>query len=112
MTEQEQRQFQIDRINKMSYQPASYDDYDNAMQQHLDNELIQRGYTKRSPIQYTNSTNPRWAQDAKDWQSHLDEVMNYGLEVMNAYNAGEAVPTLEEFKSNLPKIKWTVEISE
>jgi len=86
-------------------------DYDNAMEAHLAAERNARGYTTRSPIEYTNSTNPRWAQDAKDWQAHLDAVMNYGLEVMNKYEAGEPVPTLEEFKAALPVIQWTVTVA-
>lgn len=83
--------------------------YDNAMEDHLDAEKSARGYTKREPSDYTNSTVERYRQDAADWTAHRDAVMLYGLEIQNKAARGETVPTLEEFKVGLPKIVWTVQ---
>lgn len=87
--------------------PSTFKDYDNAMEAHLDAEKSERGYTKREPSDYRGSSNPRWAQDADDWISHRDAVMEYGLDIENKAKRGETVPTLDEFKANLPKIVWT-----
>ena len=87
--------------------PVTFEDYDRAMEAHLDKEKADRGYTKREPSDYRGSSNPRWAQDAEDWIAHRDAVMEYGLEVENKAKRGEPVPTLDEFKTNLPKIVWT-----
>lgn len=90
---------------------VSIGDYDAAMENHLRAERDARGYTMRSPIEYTNSKNPRWAADAADWQAHLDEVMTYGLNVMNLFAAGEPIPDLQTFTENLPKITWSFDQS-
>ena len=84
-------------------------DYDNLMEQHLKEERIARGYTKREPSDYVDSTIERWAQDAQDWIAHRDEVMLYALEIENHYQETGEAPTLAEFKENLPKITWTIE---
>lgn len=89
--------------------PVTFGDYDAAMEAHLEAEKAARGYTKREPSDYAGSSNPRWAQDAKDWIAHRDAVMEYGLSVENMAKAGESVPTLDEFRANLPKIVWTLE---
>lgn len=87
--------------------PVTFNDYDRVMEAHLDAEKAERGYTKREPSDYAGSSNPRWAQDAADWIAHRDAVMEYGLEVENKAKRGEPIPTLDEFKANLPKIVWT-----
>lgn len=83
------------------------EDYDKALQKHIYNVRCQRGYTTRQPSYYQNSSVLRWRQDAKDWVSFLDSCMLYGLQVQNNYKQGKEVPTLQEFKKNLPKIVWT-----
>ena len=83
--------------------------YDSAMEAHLDAEKAERGYTKREPSDYANSTVPRYKQDADDWTKHRDAVMLYGLDILNKAARGEPVPTLEEFKAGLPVITWTEE---
>lgn len=83
--------------------------YDGAMEAHLDAEKAARGYTKREPSDYANSTVPRYKQDAADWTAHRDAVMLYGLDILNKAARGEPVPTLTEFKANLPVIHWTEE---
>lgn len=81
-------------------------DYDRIMEQHIAAARIDRGYTTREPDAYLNSTVPRWKQDAEDFVAFRDEVMLYGLQVQNDYAAGKPVPSLEEFKANLPVIHW------
>ena len=98
-------------IKEFIYIPT-LQDYDNIMEQHLYDERVARGYTKREPSDYFNSTNERWAQDAQDWITHRDIVMEYALEVENNYQETGEAPTLEEFKANLPKITWTYTLSE
>ena len=98
---------------KWLYEPLSVEEltalYDSAMEEHLDAEKAERGYTKREPSGYTNSTVPRYKQDAADWTAHRDAVMLYGLDVLNKAARGEPVPTLAEFKAALPVIHWTEE---
>ena len=98
---------------KLVYEPLSVDEltaiYDSAMEEHLDAEKAERGYTKREPSDYANSTVPRYKQDADDWTKHRDAVMLYGLDILNKAARGEPVPTLAEFKANLPVIHWTEE---
>lgn len=98
---------------KWAYEPLSIEEmtrlYDAAMEEHLDAEKAERGYTKREPSDYANSTVPRYKQDADDWTKHRDAVMLYGLEILNKAARGEQVPTLAEFKAALPVIHWTEE---
>lgn len=98
---------------KLVYEPMSVEEltaiYDAAMEEHLDAEKAERGYTKREPSDYANSTVPRYRQDADDWTRHRDAVMLYGLDVLNKAARGEPVPTLSEFKDGLPVIHWTEE---
>lgn len=88
--------------------PVTKDDYDKAMEEHLLNERIARGYTLREPSDYKDDPYERFAQDAKDWIAHRSMVMVYGLQVQNDYEEGKEIPTLEEFKERLPKIEWTI----
>lgn len=88
--------------------PPTLEDYDKAMEDHLREERITRGYTLREPSDYKGSSVERWNQDAEDWISHRDEVMLYGLEIMNHYKDTGEAPSLDEFIQNLPKITWTI----
>ena len=88
--------------------PPTLEDYDAAMEQFLREEREARGYTTREPDSYLTSEVPRWAQDARDWVSHRDAVMEYALELINAVERGERPPpTMEEFLANMPQIQWT-----
>lgn len=97
------RRFQIVEVPPPEITVA---DYDRAMEEHIYRTRAERGYTTREPSYYLQSSVPRWRQDAIDWVDFVDRVMLYGLEVQNAYAAGEPVPTLEEFKAALPVITW------
>ena len=100
-------------MTKWVYEPLSVEEltalYDSAMEEHLDAEKAERGYTKREPSDYANSTVPRYKQDADDWTKHRDAVMLYGLDILNKAARGEPVPTLAEFKAGLPVVTWTEE---
>lgn len=87
-------------------------DYDKAMEDHLLEERTARGYTLREPSDYRGSSVPRWAQDAEDWIAHRDDVMLYGLDVMNHYAETGEAPTLQEFRDNMPNIEWTYQESD
>ena len=82
--------------------------YDDAIEEHLLAERSARGYTVREPSLYLNSSNERWASDARDWVAHVDAVMAYGLEVQNQFTATGEAPDLEDFKSGIPKIEWSM----
>ena len=83
-------------------------DFDAAMEEHLRTEREARGYTTREPDAYINSSVPRWAQDARDWVAHRDEVMAYALALINAVESGQRQPpTMAEFEAGLPTIAWT-----
>ena len=92
------------RVEPIAYTP---DDYDNAMEDYLRSVRSERGYTTREPDDYFGSSNPRWAQDAKDWVAFRDAVMTYALSVINTYTATGNAPTLAEFKASFPKVVWT-----
>lgn len=100
------RVFKIAEIPPPEITPA---DYDFAMEEHIRAARVARGYTTREPTEYLGSSVPRWAQDAADYVAFRDACMLYGLQVQNDYAAGKAVPTLEEFKAQLPMIHWTYE---
>lgn len=85
------------------------EDYDAALEQHILETRVARGYTTREPSYYLQSSVPRWKQDAVDWVAFIDECMLYGLEVQNRYAEGLKVPTLEEFKAGLPECVWSFE---
>ena len=85
----------------------SIEEYDQVMEDYITQTRIDRGYTTREPSAYANSSVPRFAQDAKDWQTFLDETMLYGMKVRNKYASTGIAPTIDEFKENLPKIVWT-----
>ena len=88
--------------------PVTVRDYDNAMEAHLRTERTERGYTTREPDSYLNSSEPRWAQDARDWVAHRDAVMEYALGLMNAVKRGEReAPPMDEFQAGLPAVEWT-----
>jgi hypothetical protein len=96
-------------VRKWRIEPIQYTeaDYDNAMEDYLRQVRIARGYTTREPDDYFGSSNPRWAQDAKDWVAFRDAVMTYALDVINTYTKTGNAPTLAEFKANFPKMVWT-----
>lgn len=96
-------------VRKWKVEPIVYTeaDYDNAMEDYLRSVRSERGYTTREPDDYFGSSNPRWAQDAKDWVAFRDEVMTYALNVINTYAKTGNAPTLAEFKANFPKMVWS-----
>ena len=85
----------------------SVEEYDQVMEDYITQTRMERGYTTREPSAYANSSVPRFAQDAKDWQKFLDETMLYGMKVRDEYASTGIAPTIDEFKENLPKIVWT-----
>ena len=77
------------------------------MEDYITQTRMDRGYTTREPSAYANSSVPRFAQDAKDWQKFLDDTMLYSMKVRDDYASTGIIPTIDEFKENLPKIVWT-----
>ena len=99
----------IERIYEWRETPVTVGDYDAAMEEHITQERVKRGYTTREPSAYINSPNPRFAQDAADWGVFLADVMAFGLDVLNEYEQTCVAPmTLAEFRAGLPKCKWTI----
>ena len=92
------------RIEPITY---SVEDYDAAMEDYIREVRIARGYTTREPDDYFGSSNPRWAQDAKDWVAFRDAVMTYALDVINTYSKTGNAPTLAAFKAGFPKMVWS-----
>lgn len=105
----EERDGAVRRVYEVRERPApTVEAYDAAMEAHLRAERSARGYTTREPDAYLESSNVRWAQDARDWVAHRDAVMSYALAVMNAVKAGlREPPTMEEFRAGFPKVVWT-----
>lgn len=96
-------------VKKWRVEPIAYtpDDYDQVMEDYLRQVRCARGYTTREPDDYFGSSNPRWAQDAKDWVAFRDAVMTYALDVINTYAKTGNAPTLAEFKAGFPKMVWS-----
>ena len=92
------------RVEPITY---SVEDYDAAMEDYIREVRIARGYTTREPDDYFGSSNPRWAQDAKDWVAFRDAVMTYALDVINTYSKTGNAPTLAAFKAGFPKMVWS-----
>ena len=92
------------RIEPITY---SVEDYDAAMEDYIREVRIARGYTTREPDDYFGSSNPRWAQDAKDWVAFRDAVMTYALDIINTYTKTGNAPTLAAFKAGFPKMVWS-----
>lgn len=92
------------RIEPITY---SVEDYDAAMEDYLREVRVERGYTTREPDDYFGSSNPRWAQDAKDWVAFRDAVMTYALDIINTYTKTGNAPTLAAFKAGFPKMVWS-----
>ena len=92
------------RIEPIIY---SVEDYDAAMEDYIREVRIARGYTTREPDDYFGSSNPRWAQDAKDWVAFRDAVMTYALDVINTCSKTGNAPTLAAFKAGFPKMVWS-----
>jgi hypothetical protein len=88
-------------------------EYDAAMEDHLVQERSARGYTTREPTAYLASGNARWASDARDWVAHVDAVMAYALDLINAVQSGQReAPTMAEFRAGLPTITWSYQEGE
>ena len=94
---------------KWRVEPIVYtvEDYDAAMEDYLREVRYERGYTTREPDDYFGSSNPRWAQDAKDWVAFRDAVMTYALDIINTYTKTGNAPTLAAFKAGFPKMVWS-----
>ena len=105
--EEDENNKTITRIFEEHKIEPSAEEYDQVMEDYITQTRIERGYTTREPSAYANSSVPRFAQDAKDWQKFLDETMLYGMKVRNYYASTRIAPTIDEFKENLPKIVWT-----
>ena len=96
-------------VRKWRVEPIVYtvEDYDAAMEDYLREVRYERGYTTREPNDYLGSSNPRWAQDAKDWVAFRDAVMTYALDIINTYTKTGNAPTLAAFKAGFPKMVWS-----
>ena len=96
-------------VRKWRVEPIVYtvEDYDAAMEDYLREVRYERGYTTREPDDYFGSSNPRWAQDAKDWVAFRDAEMTYALDIINTYTKTGNAPTLAAFKAGFPKMVWS-----
>lgn len=102
------------RWNGSSYEEVpkqvnlSMEDYENAINNLLDETAQAKQYTSRSSIvEYALSTNSTWKNEALAFISWKDAVL------LSAYNTLEQVqsgsiqqPSLQEFVSALPTITW------
>ena len=83
--------------------------YDDAMEAKIRETREARGYTTREPSVYALSTNPRMAQDAKDWTAYVTACMEYAEAEKQKYANGAAnIPTVEQFVAAMPVCVWTM----
>ena len=83
--------------------------YDDAMEAKIRETREARGYTTREPSVYALSTNPRMAQDAKDWTAYVTVCMEYADAEKQKYANGAAnIPTVAEFVAAMPVCVWTM----
>lgn len=83
-------------------------DYENAIQEHVDNaaqtRLFRDGVTLAS---YTASTNSQWAAEAQTFVAWRDQVWEYAYAELAKVQAGEREqPSVAKILSALPVISW------
>lgn len=85
--------------------------YDNALEQHISDAIVARGYTKREPSAYGKDQTDvvRYKQDAVDFKHFRDQTMLTGLRILNEYKQTGKIPTMEEFLAALPQVHWTID---
>lgn len=105
----EEKETYIERVYEWRETKRTEADFNAALENHLREERVARGYDEREPSDYKDSGIQRWAQDAKDWIAHRDDVMVYGLNILNEWKRTGIEPSYDEFVKNLPKITWTEE---
>jgi len=83
-------------------------EYTFAIQQHLDGAAQARGYDSALSIStYAGSSIAGWADEAAAFIAWRDSVWAYALaELAKVQNQERAVPTVEDFLTELPAINW------
>lgn len=88
--------------------PPTLQDYDDAVQSHIDSAAYLRGYRDAaSCVSYVGSTNPTWDAEAVTFRSWRDDVWVYAFTVLGQVQSGQIpAPTIAEFIADLPHITW------
>ena len=89
-------------------QAPTLDDYERAIQAHIDATARQKKYENGFACStYVNSTNPGWAAEAQAFVSWRDDVWVYAYGELDKVSQGlRRQPTIEEFLTELPAINW------
>jgi len=88
--------------------PPTVDDYERAIQAHIDATARQRTYRNGDACAtYISSTTPQWAAEAQAFVAWRDAVWAYAFGELAKVEQGQrAPPTVKEFIAELPKIQW------
>lgn len=88
--------------------PPTLEDYEQAIQSHIDATARQRTYRSGDACAtYVNSTTPQWAAEAQAFVAWRDAVWAYAFAEMDKVQNGERPqPTVEEIVAELPAIDW------
>lgn len=82
--------------------------YQRAIENHIEAAATSRGYSSTvSLASYVTSTIPQWKAEADAFTAWRDAVWSYVFTELAKAQAGErAIPSLEEFITELPVIEW------
>jgi len=88
--------------------PPTLEDYERAIQSHIDATARERKYEDgKSCATYVNSTNPQWAAEAAAFVAWRDAVWAYAFtELDKVQQELRAQPTVEAFLLELPVMQW------
>lgn len=87
---------------------ATAEDYQRAIQQHVDATAASRGYNDGAAIAgYAASTVPAWAAEASAFIAWRDSVWLYAYQELAKVEGGQrAQPSVAELVGELPAITW------
>lgn len=88
--------------------PPSVDDYEVAIQSHVDATARSRQFRDGVTLaSYVSSTRPQWAEEARAFVAWRDQVWAYAHGELSRVLGGERdQPTVTEIIAELPPISW------
>ncbi len=91
-----------------STNPTTITDYENAIQNLVDNTARERQFRDGVTLaSYIGSTIPRWAAEAMAFVAWRDNVWRYSYGELAKFQAGERPqPTVEKFLDEIARIAW------
>ncbi len=101
---------EIAELEAISASPHSTSDYENAIQNLVDDTARERQFRDGVTLaSYTASTKPKWAAEAQAFVAWRDNVWFYAYGELAKVQAGQRPqPTVEQFLTEIAPIAWPV----